>query len=441
MLGGRSWRAVAAATTTMAVALSGTAAPTTARTATAGTAAPGPPGGIGVTDLLGPEGEPLIEVSEINERGQVLGRVDRPPAGWFPYSAAVLWHRGEAREIHPPPAPPPSSSGVLTVPAEISDRGVIAGDRIHVSGFVRWPFSWSGGVYTGLEPAEAPVSGLTGTAPAVNERGQVLSGRLQAVADPDDPFAIRIDASLTLWEGYRAVATSDADAYPVDLNDQGRAAVDVLVSPDGLTRQAGVWRIGGAVTRLGTLGGAQSHAAAINERGDIVGTGDTATGDQHAFVWRNGRMTDLGTLGGPTTVIGAPSEAAFWFPIGDHALNEWGDVVGTSTTAAGDEHAFLWRNGRMTDLGTLGGTASRAIAVNGWGQVVGTSQTASGQWHAFLWQAGRMTDLGALAGEGRSAAIDLNDRGQVIGRVAGRGGVLWTLPPWSGWLSSLRAPR
>ena len=54
------------------------------------------------------------------------------------------------------------------------------------------------------------------------------------------------------------------------------------------------------ITDLGTLGPAYTScsAAAINERGQIAGGCGTASGRQHAFLWQNGKMADLGTLGG-----------------------------------------------------------------------------------------------------------------------------------------------
>src|SRR5437588_514051 len=56
---------------------------------------------------------------------------------------------------------------------------------------------------------------------------------------------------------------------------------------------------GYTVTDLGTLGGSTSRAGAINQSGQVIGDamlpGDAVT---HAFLWENGVMRDLGTLGG-----------------------------------------------------------------------------------------------------------------------------------------------
>jgi len=71
----------------------------------------------------------------------------------------------------------------------------------------------------------------------------------------------------------------------------------------------------------------------------------------------------------------------------------------------------------MTDLGTPSGQASAAIAVNARGQIVGWSETATGEQHATLWQDGEVIDLGTLPG-GSSAALWAST-------VADR---LWALP-------------
>ena len=157
------------------------------------------------------------------------------------------------------------------------------------------------------------------------------------------------------------------------------------------------------IADLGTFGPrwTSGSAAAINERGQVVGTNGTAGGKQHAFLWQNGKMTDLGTLGGRDS--------------GASAINAHGQVVGTSLTSAPQHvHAFLWENGKMKDLGTLGGKSSRPRALNDRGQVVGESFTAGGAVHAFLWRNGKMIDLGTLGGSD-SFASGVDDRGQVVG--------------------------
>jgi probable HAF family extracellular repeat protein len=68
----------------------------------------------------------------------------------------------------------------------------------------------------------------------------------------------------------------------------------------------------------------------------------------------------------------------------------------------------------ITDLGTLpGGTASTALDINNRGQVVGQSDTAS-SFPAVLWEDGDITNLGTLGGND-SVAWGINDRGQVVG--------------------------
>ena len=113
-------------------------------------------------------------------------------------------------------------------------------------------------------------------------------------------------------------------------------------------------------------------------------------------------MTDLGTLGGKASR--------------PRAINDRGQVVGESYTASGKVHAFLWRRGKMIDLGTLGGSDSFAAGIDEKGEVVGSSATARGVQHAFLWRQGKMTDLGTLGpAYTSSSAVAIGANGVVVG--------------------------
>lgn len=203
---------------------------------------------------------------------------------------------------------------------------------------------------------------------------------------------------------------------------------------------------------LGTLGGVSSVALGVNDKAQVVGSADTPQGLRHAYLWENGVMIDLGTLGLPAgqseawdinnhgVVVGPvgggdPNKSFIWengvqTEIGPpqvlksaYGINDAKQVVGIYVVApSGDRHAFLWQNGVLTDLGTLGGTYSIAWDINQSGQVVGKAFTMSAE-RAFLWQNAVMTDLGTLGGE-NSAAYGINDIGQVVGSAASAAGSL-----------------
>ena len=191
----------------------------------------------------------------------------------------------------------------------------------------------------------------------------------------------------------------------------------------------------GTTTDLGTLGGPAecSEATSINAKGQIVGTSELDEIDPvlgikqvRAVLWEDGKIKDLGTFGG--NLSGAAGNNNRGQVVG-FALNAIPDpfsfiyilLAGGASTGT-QTRAFLWQNGELQDLGTLGGSDAAAFFVNERGQVAGVSSfnsepnplTGLPNQHAFLWQSGTMTDLGSLGGASATPS-GLNNRGQVIG--------------------------
>ncbi len=216
------------------------------------------------------------------------------------------------------------------------------------------------------------------------------------------------------------------DSTPTWISDSGLIVgygTNGLIDPlTALAVLRGIIYKGGSVFEVGTFGGYESIANAVNNRGQVVGCAATAVPDSYAmcsgqgsqqsraFLWQNGVMQDLGTLGGPDAVAVAVNERGqvAGFSLTDSAPN---DATGIPT-----QHPFLWENGTMRDLGTIGGTAIDSVnAINSRGQVVGAMNVAGDQsFHPFLWDGQTLTDLGTFGGLwGRANSI--NDAGAVVG--------------------------
>jgi probable HAF family extracellular repeat protein len=152
------------------------------------------------------------------------------------------------------------------------------------------------------------------------------------------------------------------------------------------------------------IGGAGSTATDINRYGDVVGS-ITSGGVTHAFAYTGGSYADLGTLGGLNSVA--------------NAINDYGLVVGGASTASGSTHAFVFSGGSLHDLGTLGGNGSVAWDINNHGVIVGSANTAAdpGSYfqQAFRYEGGTMTGLGTLPGGAGSDAYAINNKGLIGG--------------------------
>jgi probable HAF family extracellular repeat protein len=163
-----------------------------------------------------------------------------------------------------------------------------------------------------------------------------------------------------------------------------------------------VWQ-DGQEKDLETLGGYESTAFAVNNRGQVVGVATNAANNGHAFLWsQEGGLQDLGTLGASLSLA--------------NLINDRGQISGVSGLCdTCNQDVFFWENGKMQRIPDFGGTISFPDEINNRGQVVGQSNLAGDQsWHGFLWEKGVLTDLPTLGGC-CSGARWINEAGAVVG--------------------------
>jgi probable HAF family extracellular repeat protein len=300
-------------------------------------------------------------------------------------------------------APKTDHSGVLAVaPGEVT--------RSHPYTLINLGTLGSKYLYGAALNDEGQVVGFSTKANGTPEAFLYDRGRLQALPNlaGAQPFAIsevgQIVGALHVGTAVHAFSyiggrTTDIAKLTHNLGFPESFATGVYNSGQivGLTESVTSYRAflyaHGALIDLGTLGGIDSEAVAINDRGQITGAADTKissnpnnTGSDvvqpHAFIYTNRAMRDLGTLGGS-------------FSVG-LAINSAGEVAGNSYADTEDlATAFVYRKGEMVNLGL--GYISSAQGINDHGDAVGyATDSRTGDSRAFLYRNGKVHDLGSL---------------------------------------------
>jgi probable HAF family extracellular repeat protein len=315
-------------------------------------------------------------------------------------------------------------SAATTIPIPPDSNLTICGGIDGLAPFVFHAFQWLKGSLIDL--GALPGADTCSVATSINERGEIVGHSERNVVDPNT--GVR-ELRAVLWRNGELMSLGTfggRHSISGSINDRGQvagAALNAVPDPfsllyllfgasNGTQTRAFLWE-NGRKRDLGTLGGPDAAASFVNQRGEVMGvsyinsTPNATTGipTQDPFLWRNGKMIDLGTLGG---TIGGPG-----------ALNNRGEVIGLSNVE-GDEISdpFLWKDGRMIDLFTQSknGNPITVNDLNDAGEIVGGGQFPGHPFDAYLWKNGVAVDLGALDGDCFSEAFLIDSRSRVVGQ-------------------------
>jgi probable HAF family extracellular repeat protein len=331
--------------------------------------------------------------------------------------------------------------GDLSEGAGVNNRGWVVGDANVPSNNNEHATVWREGVITDLGTLGGPNSSIGFIGADPNDSGLITGNAQTAVLDPLGEYwgvnfgctagNVTCDGWQYLFRGFAwkdgvmtalptlggnntaALGRANRLGEIVGLSETATPDPN-CVAPQVLDWVPVIWEPNGEIRKMPLYPGDTVGAtSAINDNGQAVGgTGFCASPGTaaitHAVLWENGKVTDLGSLGGVMNNVGV-------------SINNRGQVVGLSDLP-GDttSHAFLWQNGVMTDLSTLpGDVLSIAFEINNRGQVVGESCDVNFNCRAFLWENGAMTDLNALTPPNSPlflmAASGINDSGEVVG--------------------------
>jgi probable HAF family extracellular repeat protein len=320
------------------------------------------------------------------------------------FSLATLLTTLSAVDVGAAAAASPQDLGTLggasAFASDINNSEQVVGLSFVASGDAH-AFLWVGGQMRDL----GTLGGSFSSAAAINESGQVVGLSFLPASSATHAFVWQAGRGMKDLGTLPGGSFSEANG----INARG----DIVGDSDG---HAVVW-LSGTIHALDAGGAALSSAAGINDARTIAGTA-FISGFAHAVIWRNGgAMTDIGTLGGTFSSASG--------------INQRGQVVGNSETSTGATHGFIWDNGTFQDLGPTPDANGAARAINERGQAVGSVVTPVAVVQASFFTGGAVTLLPAPTGSTSSSAASLNDRAEAVGGAFGATSfhaLLWRLP-------------
>lgn len=315
-------------------------------------------------------------------------------------------------------------------PRAINNRGAILSQAAYVDG--RWKIQiYEGGV---IRELPSPTQSHGDTSHALNDSGWIAGvsslgdgGRLATIFTDSGPLVIREAIQRELVGQTRPQKALGKAPLACDealaINNSGDTVGYYCAGERGEVR-AYIYNASG-IRDLGSFGGNQAHATAINNLGHIVGWRRTTGGNAHMFLHTPNGIMNLGTLGGESI-----------YPV---AINDRGEIGGWGDSPNGGMHVFIYRNNSLIDLGCPEDGRCIAKGMNAEGHIVGgvTVDLEDGktQDHSFLYADGQFAYIEDMLsnGEGWSGLdpVGINDVGQIVGvgnyRGMGTGFVLHPL--------------
>jgi len=227
------------------------------------------------------------------------------------------------------------------------------------------------------------------------------------------PVAHAEDIQAFIWDGtngMQALGSLGGDSYATGINDTGQVVGWSYLS-DQQTSHTFIWTSATGMVDIGTPGGPESIAEAINSAGNVVGFGMDVDGKQVAFYW-------------------TPNDGFLNFSQGGaYGINDRNEVTGQHPIGGGSNHAFIWSPAmpRPHDLGTTaGGSDSFGDGINNLQQITGFANDSLNRFQTFAWnKSGGFHLLGFVPGSKDTGGYAINDRDEIVGAgYTVRGGVV-----------------